>query len=181
MESNSEIRRELQRIYRARVPDRFSNARHCLTYARMARRDGDSVGFKEWIWCARVLRMAAARWRKRAEKLAPMLVCLVGFLHGCCAYQPVKVTDSLTAAPALVRPVCDRLGFNHAPRDAHWSGRAFLVWASDGDRVIAIDCDLLSVSADFAPLSERFDIQADDAKNLREFLTANGIAVNWGP
>lgn len=83
MESNSEIRRELQRTYRARVPGSFANARDCLTFARMARRDGDSVGFREWIWCARVLRMAAAKWRRRAQSIAPVLVCLVLFLHGC--------------------------------------------------------------------------------------------------
>ncbi len=52
------------------------------------RRDGDSVGFREWIWCARVLRMAAARWRKRAEKLAPVLACLVW----CCVSGCAKVS-----------------------------------------------------------------------------------------
>jgi hypothetical protein len=83
MESNSEIRRELHRIYRARVPDSFASSRHCLTYARIARRDGDSVELRKWIRCVRVLRMAAARWRQRARSIAPALICLVCFLHGC--------------------------------------------------------------------------------------------------
>ena len=88
MESNSAIRRELHRIYRARVPDRFASARDCLTYARMARRDGDSVRLRQWICCARVLRMAAAKWRQRAQSIAPVLLCLALLLHGC-AKAPV--------------------------------------------------------------------------------------------
>jgi hypothetical protein len=132
------------------------------------------------MWCVRVLRMAAAQWRKRAEKLTPVLVCIALLLHGC-AQRPMWVTDSLTVPPDLVRSVCGKWHFDKAPADAHWDGFAVFVWASDDERIVAIDCSLTSVSADFAPLYARVDIDDDDARNLRQFLTANGIEVNWAP
>jgi hypothetical protein len=177
MSTESATAQELREIFRSRVNERFMDARICLMRARVAHQGGDHAELRKWMRSVRVFRTAAARWRRRAEKLAPMLVCLVCFLHGC-SIPPVRVTDSLTVPPAAIRPVCDKLSFNHAPRDAHWSGYAELVWDSDGGRVVAIDCGLMSVSADWAPLSERFSIQCEDARDLREFLTANGIEFN---
>lgn len=178
----SEAHQELREIFAARVHDSFGGARYCLGRARTARKDGDHDDLRKWMWCVGVLRTAAARWRRRAAKLTPMLVCLVWCsLGGGCALQPVQVTDSLIVPPALIRPVCGKWHFDKAPEDAHWDGHAVFVWDSDGTRIIAIDCSLLSVSADFVPLFARFDIDDAAARNLREFLSANGIAVNWAP
>ena len=73
------------------------------------------------MWCARVLRMAAAEWRERATNLSPALVCLALFLHGC-AHRPVWATNSLTVPPNLIQPVCGKWHFDKAPSDAHWDG-----------------------------------------------------------
>ena len=171
---------ELREIFRSRVNERFMDARICLMQARVAHQGGDHAELRKWMHSVRVFRTAAARWRRRAEKLAPMLVCLVGFLHGC-AHQPIRVTDSLTVPPALVRPVCNQWHYHEAPSDAHWDGRAMFVWDANEGVVVAIDCSLTSLSEDFSTLYVRFDIRADDARDLRQFLTANGIEVNWTP
>lgn len=176
------ITRELREIFSARIQSSFDHARTCLGYARAARQSGDSDRVRDMLWCIRAFRVAAVAWRERARKLAPMLLmCLLMGFTGCVTSRPVPVTDNLSAPLLLFRPVCDRLDFNHAPRDAHWSGYAELVWDSDGDRVVAIDCDLLSMSAGFAPLSERFDIRAAEALKLRQFLRSNGVETNWTP
>jgi hypothetical protein len=180
MQQPEAFQRELRATYAAIVAESFDRARHCLTNARIARQDGHGDSLREMLRCVQVLRMAAAEWRKRVRHIAPVLVCLVGFLHGC-AHRPVWVTDSLTVPPDLIRPVCDKWHFDKAPADAHWDGYAVFVWAADESRIVAIDCSLTSVSADFAPLFARFDIDDDAARNLRQFLTANGIEVNWAP
>lgn len=113
-----------------------------------------------------------------ARKLAPILV--VCLLSGC-AYQPIRVTESLTAPPDLIRPVCFRWEYGELPRDAHFNGHASLIWSADMSRVVAVECDLTSLSQDFSTVFTRVDIRDDEARNLREFLSANGIDVNWAP
>ena len=83
MQQQRDDHQELRAIFRSRVPGSFASARQCLAFARLARRDGDSVKLRKWMWCVRVLRMAAAEWRKRAETLTPVLVCIAMLLQGC--------------------------------------------------------------------------------------------------
>jgi hypothetical protein len=110
MKSQPDDRQELHAIFRARVPDSFASARDCLTYARMARRDGDSVGLREWIWCARVLRMAAAKWRQRARSVAPVLFCLALLLHGCAKAPAHDAPDRAFTSTFVVKPSPDGSG-----------------------------------------------------------------------
>jgi len=67
MMQQQELHRDLRDIFRQRVRESFQRARQCLSHARMARCDGDSVNFRKWIWLSRVFRMAAANWRERAR------------------------------------------------------------------------------------------------------------------
>jgi hypothetical protein len=73
----------LRAILRSRVRESFTRAHRCLTYARIARECGDRDKVQEWLESVLVFRTAAARWRKRAEKLAPVLMCLLWCLVGC--------------------------------------------------------------------------------------------------
>lgn len=83
-----QARQELHAIFLSRVPDRFARARSCLACARIARQDGDSAAIVMWLRNVQVLRTAAARWRRRAEKLAPVLICLVWCITSGCAKEP---------------------------------------------------------------------------------------------
>ena len=100
--------RELREIYRSRVHERLRQARNCLARACVARQDGDSAGVLRWLTNAKVLRTAAARWRKRAEKLAPMLVCLVWCcLSGCAKAPALDVPSREVTANFEVQPSPD--------------------------------------------------------------------------
>jgi hypothetical protein len=81
---------ELREIFRSRVDESFMDARICLARARVARQEGAQDDYTRWMWCVRTLRRAAARWRRRAQKLAPVLVCLVWCCFSGCAKAPLS-------------------------------------------------------------------------------------------
>ena len=58
---------ELRAIFIQRVGQSFARAHRCLTFARIARVEGDSAGLARWVWCVRAMRSAAARWRHKAR------------------------------------------------------------------------------------------------------------------
>jgi len=64
---------ELRAIFSARVHHSYARARICLARARLERLQGVTDELRKWVWCARVLRMAAASWRQRARSVAPAL------------------------------------------------------------------------------------------------------------
>jgi hypothetical protein len=74
---------ELREIFRSRVGGSFARARICAAYARTAREAGAAEEVGKWVERIRVLRVAAARWRRRAQNIAPILVCFVWCLGGC--------------------------------------------------------------------------------------------------
>jgi hypothetical protein len=62
--------------------------RFCVDELRTARRLGlPEDGWRRALYFGR---MALAQWRKRAERLAPVLVCLVWFIAGGCAKAPAR-------------------------------------------------------------------------------------------
>ena len=93
---------ELRAIFYARIRDSFAIAHRCLTYARIARQRGDQATLSKWLLSTRVLRTAAARWRKRAQRLAPVVVvvlCLLWCL-GCAKPAPREFTVEFDAEPS---------------------------------------------------------------------------------
>jgi hypothetical protein len=93
MQQSEAFQRQLRAHYATIVDDTFTRARHCLTLARAAHQAGDCAEVRKWMWCVRVLRMAAAEWRNRAQSIAMVLVCLASLLHGC-AKAPARVIPS---------------------------------------------------------------------------------------
>jgi hypothetical protein len=83
MKPNSEMHEELREIFRSRVGQNFAKARDCLGYARAARIQGAADEVAKWMRCVRVLRLAAALWRQRAQHIAPVLLCFLWCLAGC--------------------------------------------------------------------------------------------------
>ena len=83
MQQSEAFQRQLRAHYTAIVAESFDRARHCLGLARMAQQAGNCAEARKWVWSVRVLRMAAAEWRKRAETLTPVLVCIAMLLQGC--------------------------------------------------------------------------------------------------
>ena len=83
MQQSEAFHRELRAHYAAIVEDTFDRAWHCLSLARAAQQAGDFAQVRKWMWSVRVLRMAAAEWRKRAQRMAPLFICLLWCLVGC--------------------------------------------------------------------------------------------------
>jgi hypothetical protein len=106
-----------------------------------------------------------------------LALLLTSLAAGCIADRPLPVTDDLSAPVAYVRPICSRFEYQGVPNDAHWDGRAAMVWASDEDVIVGVDCSLTSLSAGLVTLEERIDIRDPTARHLRTFLSQNGIAV----
>jgi len=75
-------RQELRATYRARITERFANARRCLVRARRARQNGDGYGHRKWLTHARILWRAGAAWRLRAQSLVLVSAWLLS-LTGC--------------------------------------------------------------------------------------------------
>lgn len=79
-------------------------ARNCLAEARTARRLG--LSDREWLRALYFSRMALSQWRKRAERLAPMLVCVVWCITSGCAKAPAldvpsrEVTTNFEVQPS---------------------------------------------------------------------------------
>ena len=82
MQQSEAFQQQLRAHYTAIVAETFDRARDCLGLARVAQQAGDCAQVRKWMWSVRVLRLAASEWRKKAQQLAPMLVCLVWCL-GC--------------------------------------------------------------------------------------------------
>jgi hypothetical protein len=87
MQQSGAFEQQLRATYAAIVAESFDRARHCLGLARVAQQAGDCAQVRKWMWSVRVLRLAASEWRKKAQQLAPMLVCLVWCL-GCAKAPP---------------------------------------------------------------------------------------------
>jgi hypothetical protein len=85
-----EAHHELRDVFRSRVSQSFCWARICFHYARTARSDDAHRELALWVERARVLRRAAARWRRRAATLAPVLVCLLSFGLSGCGREPSR-------------------------------------------------------------------------------------------
>ena len=71
MQQSETYNQELRAIFATRARESFASARRCLAAARMARRGGDPLRARKWLWCVKVLRVAAAGWRDRAQGIAP--------------------------------------------------------------------------------------------------------------
>jgi hypothetical protein len=100
MEPNSEMRQELREIFRSRVGQSFAKARDCLGYARVARIQGAAEEATKWMQYVRVLRLAAALWRQRAQHIAPVLLCFLWCLAGCGKSSMRDVSCDFDVQPA---------------------------------------------------------------------------------
>jgi hypothetical protein len=99
---------------------------------------------------------------------------------GCAANLPaVPVTDEGLAAPvALFRPICERFDHPQVVGGSRWDGRAELLWESPTtDVVIGVECGLTALSSGLMTLEVPVDIRDPRARDLRAFLTQNGIAT----
>jgi hypothetical protein len=98
---------QLRAHYAAIAEETFVRARHCLTLARAAHQAGDCAQVRKWIWCARVLRMAAVESRKRAQRIAPVLVCALWCLTGCGKTPALEVPERESTASFEVQASAD--------------------------------------------------------------------------
>lgn len=96
----SDPHEELRAIFHARVRDSFAIAHRCLTYARIARQRGDQASLRKWLLSTRVLRTAAAKWRRRAQRIAPLVVCFFWCLVGCAKSPAREVTVDFNVQPS---------------------------------------------------------------------------------
>ncbi|MBS0418018.1 MAG: hypothetical protein JSR66_09915 [Proteobacteria bacterium] len=96
----SDAYEELRAIFRQRVGQSFERARCCLLFARMARYDGNGVAVQEWLSSVRVFRDAAARWRRKARRMASVLLCFVWCLVGCAKAPPREFSAHFDVEPA---------------------------------------------------------------------------------
>jgi hypothetical protein len=132
MQQSEAFHRELRAHYAALVADSFGCARHFLALARAAQQAGNCAEVRKWMWSIRVLRLAAAEWRKRAQRLAPMLVCLlVWCITSGCTKAPLPSRD--VTAIFEVQPSPDGQGIVwtlqfHSRAEYH----AFLESTADG-------------------------------------------------
>jgi hypothetical protein len=113
------------------------------------------------LWCVRVLCMAASEWRQRAQRVAPMLVCLL-WLAGCATQHPGP-PGTLTIPSNIVRAICE-----HIPARGHWDGRATLIFDRDGG-IMGLECDY-SVLVDGSTFFAQVEIHAPEARPLLDYL-----------
>ena len=92
MQQSEAFHRQLRASYAAIVADSFARARHCLGLARQARQSGDCAEVRRWMWCVRVLRVAAAEWRKRAQRIAPVILACVISFAGCARQDEMSLS-----------------------------------------------------------------------------------------
>jgi hypothetical protein len=83
MQQSEAFEQQLRAHYAAIVAESFDSARHCLSLARAAHQAGNCAQVRKWLWSVRVLRMAAAEWRNRAQRITPVMLCIVWCLVGC--------------------------------------------------------------------------------------------------
>lgn len=176
MQQSEAFHRELRAHYAAIIEDTFARARHCLAKAREALHSGDCAEVRKWMWSVRVLRIAAAEWRKRAQSIAPVLICLVAAMTAGCTHQaPVK--ESPKGAPTLqvplvlIRAVCDQA---HPAQGtgAHWDGRAQLVYDKGGSEVVAVDCSMTAMLDGVTTVYARVLMSDPSAQGLRDYLAS---------
>jgi hypothetical protein len=138
-------------------------ARGCLESAQVARQAGDHDRLRKMLWCVRVLRMAASEWRQRAQRVAPMLVCLL-WLAGCATPHPATV-GALTIPSKIARAICERI-----PSRGHWDGHATLILDRDGG-IIGLECDY-TVLEDGSTAFAQVGVRAPEAQPLLDYLQA---------
>lgn len=83
MQQSEAFHRQLRAHYAAIVAESFDRARHCLGLARAAQQAGNCAEVRKWVGSVRVLRMAAAEWRNRAQRITPTVLCVLWCLVGC--------------------------------------------------------------------------------------------------
>lgn len=101
MQQSEAFERELRTMYTAIVADTFIRARHFLTLARVAQQTGNCAEVRKWMWSVRVLRMAAAEWRNRAQRITPMILCFLWCLVGCAKAPPGELSANFEVQPSL--------------------------------------------------------------------------------
>jgi hypothetical protein len=83
MQESEAFQRQLRGHYATIVAESFDRARHCLSLARVAQQAGNCAEVRKWLRSVRVLRMAAAEWRNRAQRITPLILCALWCLVGC--------------------------------------------------------------------------------------------------
>jgi len=93
--------RQLRDHYAAIVAE-FDRARHYLGLARAAQQAGNYTEVRKWVWRVRVLRMTAAEWRNRAQRITPIILCALWSLVGCgkVSTPPREFTASFEVQPS---------------------------------------------------------------------------------
>lgn len=152
MQESEAFNRELKARYAAIVAETLGRARHCLSLARAARRAGNRAERRKQLLATRVLWMAAAEWRKRAQRIAPALVCLL-WLAGCATHPPVTV-NGRTIPYKVVRSVCAAY--------QHWTGHADVLTDAEG-HIAGLECAYDGYLRDIR-------IGSPEARPLAEFL-----------
>ena len=180
MQESEAFNRELKARYAAIVAETLGRARHCLSLARAARRAGNRAERRKQLLATRVLWMAAAEWRKRAQRIAPALVCLL-WLAGCATPncpKAIRVTDAVSLPLELVRSAClegtqdpmvivDHVEVLYRDND-YWDRKT--AWA--------IECYLFRFGVD--ELTRKLvDFRKSTAAvdRIRDYLVMNGVRV----
>ena len=147
------------------------DARICLMRARVAHQRGNHAELRKWMRSIRVFRTAAARWRRRAEKLAPTLVCLL-WLAGCVTTPTYWVTDAVSLPHALVSDACEE----HYTQDIVTLDHVEILHS--GDEPWALDCNLFDfAAADHRRVLVDFRRSTFAVDRIRAYLTSNGVPI----
>jgi hypothetical protein len=171
MQQSEAFERQLRETYAAIVAESFAHARHCLGLARSAKQAGDRAQVRKWVWSVRVLRMAAAEWRNRAQRMTPMLVCLI-WLLGCTTPAALRVTDAVGLPHALVSRACEE----NYTRNVVTLQSAEILYS--GDVPWALDCDLYDFGfSDHRRVLVDFRHSTAAVDQIRDYLRANGVRV----
>ena len=116
--------------------------------------------------------MAAAEWRSRAQRVAPLLICLV-WLAGCVAVPDCRVTDSVSLPHVLVTDACEE---GYGPNAIMTFEHAEVLFA--GDVPWALDCELYDFGiADHRRTLIDFRHSTVAVDRIRQYLKTNGVSV----
>ena len=153
---------ELRAIFIERIGQSFARAHRCMTFARIARVEGDNAGVDRWLWRVRAMRKAAARWRLKAQSpiVCLLLLCLVG-----CATPPPVTVGSLTIPYQVIQAVC----MQYHPDDGHWDRRAIVLRDKQG-YIVGLACTYAVRGASLRDVTISVDIGDAQAEPLRTFL-----------
>jgi hypothetical protein len=122
----------------------------------------------------RVLRIAAAEWRKRAQRVAPAAFCLL-WLVGCATTptDPVRVTEGVNLPHALVSDACEE---GHTQDALVMFEHAEVLYS--GDIPWALDCGLYDFDiADHRRVLVDFRRSTAAVDRMRHYLVTNGLPV----